>query len=408
MAMEFIFYGDDYNGLRVDFWPVQAFVRDDNVYYGLLQRHSTTIRDYKAIFDIDSIPVFAIRMSTARSVFLRSGIRGLDSGTVDETTGDFTSAYIVIGPRVVERAPDLLNDLLPDLPITTNDDHGNTELRVNTLNLSINNSLLNVAGKATYLQIPLGGDVRFSYSFRLKPYLDVLNTDRILDVETIEADVRSAAGGPLGFLINIFSDFLIWVFKRYIIDSIENSIQEEMDTAIREMLADEGAVEGATASVLSVVIDESNGIVVRAYAAVDGRTTCAGVPTSGSIRARSKDQLQRLRAMREKVMKNTPRGEAYLRMLRRHNAELVYLLTTHPDLLKQMDLVIDTGLKDFTLARPDEGVMSMTTAREAIQLLRMVTEVASSDLSVLLRGLIPEIKELVGTPVSGIFLKRHT
>jgi hypothetical protein len=95
-------------------------------------------------------------------------------------------------------------------------------------------------------------------------------------------------------------------------------------------------------------------------------------------------------------------------MLRRHNAELVYLLTTHPDLLKQMDLVIDTGLKDFTLARPDEGVMSMTTAREAIQLLRMVTEVASSDLSVLLRGLIPEIKELVGTPVSGIFLKRHT
>jgi hypothetical protein len=323
----------------------------------------------------------------------------LSGGFLDEDAGNFAAPYWMIDSDPVNMPPDTLSGLVPLLPKMSQDDDGNDLFRLESLSLFTRGNTVAATGIGTYMQAAAGGVVSFDYEFKLSPNRSATAT-RILNVTTIQAQVVSVSGGTvMGFLINIVGNILIAIMKDTVVTSLENSVQNQIDDAVSSQLS--GVPEGVTITALDVRTEDATGITVYPLAAVPGAILCELEP--GSVRIRPVEQLKQLRSMRDKVMRGTTRGEAYIEMRRRHRAEMVYLLLRHPALLKQLDKLIRSGFKDFNARSPGKGVLSAATGKEGVKLLEMVGKLASPQLSVTARALIPEVKEFVGKSVSSIF-----
>jgi hypothetical protein len=357
---------------------------------------SATIDGAVAIFDMAPPQQFWMRARTGSGTYwMRSGKKDLSIGEVDENTGDWVTWYLLSDPVEIVQSPSDLSGAVPSLPITSGD------VKVTGMSFSISGSRLVAKGEGEY--IPFGWDIGFRYEFRLKPYRSPFNTERILNVETVDVDVWGKEGGLVGWLINLIIDIISEFMEDSIASQIETVIQERVDAEIADLLAKEKPPAGTTVTVQSVSLNPTTGLTVKAAGCVLFRDYCASVLGSGSIRLRPREQLKALRRLRETVLKGTPRGDAYIYTLRRHNAELVRLLINYPDLLAQVDTAVDSALRDCDRAKPN---LSEEAADEIIRMLQMLADLGSTKMGIAARALIADVKGYAGQPLSQVFAKR--
>ena len=84
MAMDFIFYYDDWDGCKVDLYKVVGLIGDDSAYNTTINMGTRTVNNRKVSFPVEPMDRFAIRMRSSSNIYLRSGIRGFESGLIDE------------------------------------------------------------------------------------------------------------------------------------------------------------------------------------------------------------------------------------------------------------------------------------------------------------------------------------
>lgn len=400
MTMRFRFLTDQLDGAVAELYTMQPLIVGN-----LLPALTSVVPVAGGVADFQLAPQapFALRVRDGGTAFVRTGMSDLSGGTLDEETGDFTGAYFVVRPDPAVFSPTDLAGLVPPLPRVSNDDDGNPQFSLNTLTLTITGDLINATGTGVYLQTPIGGSISFTYLFRLRPNTAALNVGRVLKVETVSTSVTSTDGSFLGFLINLVGDFLLLLMQEEVVAQIEKTLQAEIDLAVRSALADAGAGAGITVTATSVTTDTTAGITVDVLAAINAESVCPTGITFGSVRLRPVGQIRALAAMRDQVLRGSPRGELYLRMFHKHKKELARLLLRHPDLLKQADATVSAGLRDYSPKAPARGVMSEVTAKQALRLLEMVAKLGSPELAALARGLVPEVKVFVGRPVGDVF-----
>lgn len=405
MPMRFSFFFEDLDGASVQLFEMVTIMNANQI---PIIAGTATVTNGSVTFPGMPLPNFTIRLRDGDIPFVRSGVVDLSSGNLNAETGDFVSAYFLIKPdNPVVISPAEVSGMVPSLPLTSEDEDGNPEFRLDTLTLTVTGDTITAVGTGQYLQVSIGGLVNFVYTFRLKPSLDPVNVGRILRVETVSGVVSSADGSWIGFLINLVGNFMLWIMRDAVVANIEKSIQADIDEAVQENLAEAGVEAEVTVTAMQVTIDPITGILVRPLAAVNASAVCPAGLTAGSVRLRPADQMRALAAMRDKVLRGAPRGELYLRMFEQYKFELLWILISHPSILKQTDVTVAAGLRDFNAKYPERGVMSEVTAREAVRLMENVARVASPELAVLIQGLIPEVREFVGTPVGKLFERKR-
>lgn len=407
MTTRLQFFSDLLDGATAQLWTTQSSLGGGFPIGSIggipMVADSDTVTGGLATFAPPPVSPFAFRVVDGDTLLMRSGPLDLTAGTVDEETGDFSIAYFIIQPtQPTVIAPTALAGLLPAVPMTTNDDNGDPEFTMNSIGLSITGNTLTATGTGVYLQTAIGGPVAFTYEFRLKPVRSPFGTDRLLKVETVRSTVVSTSGGWLGFLVDTITNIVLWIMEEDIARRIEKTVQTAIDAAIADSLASAGAGEGVTVSVMSVAMDSVTGITIDALAALNTQGLCPTEVSAGSVRLRPAAQVRALAAMRDRVLRGTPQGEGYLALFRKYRKELLWLLLRNPELLKQADAVVATGLKDFAADDPGNGVMSKATADAAARLLEMVGKLGSPELAALSRGLVADVRRFVGRPVAQV------
>ena len=400
MTMRFRFFTEDLDGADVQLYAMAPLIMGAEV---PVLVGTQTISNGVATFSTTPLASFAVRVRESSDILARTGRVDLSTGTMDSSTGEFVAAYFLLptnAPVVI--TPAQLGGLVPSLPQTSTDEDGAPLFRLDSLTLTITGNTITATGAGEHLQTWIGGAVTFTYLFRLVPNTGLLSVDRLVDVETVSSVVRSANGGLLGFLINVVGDILLWILRDKVAKQIEASIQAAVDEAVEAELDAAGAGAGITVTVRSLVTNTTTGITVNPLAMINAASVCPSGFSSGSIRLRAVAQIRALAAMRDRVLRGSPRGELYLEMFRKHRAELTWLLVRHPELLKQADTTVARGLRDFSPRAPEKGVMSEATAREAVQLLEMTASLASPELAALAASLIDEVRTFVGKSVAEV------
>jgi len=399
MAMQFRFLTDQLDGTAAELFLMQPMIAGSLM---PVLSSVVTVNGGVATFPTAPQAPFAVRVRDGSTTFVSTGVIDLSSGILDEDTGDYSAAYLVVQPDATTFTPDALAGLVPPLPRVSDDEDGNPQFSLTTLTLTITGGLINATGTGVYLQTPVGGSVSFNYLFRLVPNTSALNAGRILKVVTESASVTSTDGSIFGFMVNLVGNFLLWIMQEDVVSQIEDTLQAEIDLAVRDALADAGAGAGITVTATSVTTDTAAGITVSALAAINAQSVCPTGLTFGSIRMRPVAQIRALAAMRNLALRGSPRGDLYLQMFRRHKAELLRLLIRHPELLKQADATVAAGLKDYSPKEPARGVMSRGTAKHAARLLEMVGKLGSPELAALARALTKEVPAFVGRPAGEV------
>jgi hypothetical protein len=165
------------------------------------------------------------------------------------------------------------------------------------------------------------------------------------------------------------------------------------------MLAAQGVTDDVTITVRDVTINPATGVTIDAFALLVTDNLCPATLTSGSLRRRPRKQVRKMRLMRDNVLQKHLQGRAYVGAFESHKRELLQILVQNPRLLKQLDEVVELGLKDFREKSPNKGVLSQKTAARMVRLMQETSETASPELRVVLNSLAPEVKTFTGRPV---------
>lgn len=408
MTMKLWFYGLNLNGTTAELFRVEPDSNGD-LAAQLLERAPVT-EGAVAFTPTAPPPSFAIRIGDPTVTFARTGGRGPESGFIEAGTGEWRSAYWAVeadpSPVVTQ---DYINSHPPEFPQTFPLPENRGSVRIENMLVGVEDIRIVATGDANYLgplrrAVPL--PFRYRYEFRLAPNNDPLHVEWLLNVETIHVELQ----GPNVPVLHEVVSFILGIIVAFFRDEITSGIQNQVEGEVREMVAAQLSADSNLQDVIvtieGITLSAAEGIVLRAAGTLNANKTCASVPTSGAARPlpipprpRPRAQMNKLRLMRDAVLKGTPRGDGYLRLLKKHNAELVQLLLMHPDLLRQADKVIRLGLKDYDLNAPERGVLSPATAQEGVALLEMVQKAGSKKLAAAIRPLIPEVRDYVGRPV---------
>jgi hypothetical protein len=387
MTMEFVLSNSDYNGMSA------ALYNAANPFG--IPVAAGSINNQRVTFNVPAFNNFALRVADSNTV-LRSGIQQLSIGSVD-ASGDFSVTYLVLRPTSpVISAASLAASMA--LPIVQGD------LTVSTMALATVGGNLRASGTATYRAGILGNiPFNYTYDFSLAPVTAVLSS-RLLNVVTINVSVTGAAGGLFGWLVNAIVNWLTIMFQGIIADRIESTVQARVDAEIDNEMSASGVPATAQATLRSVTMSGGN-VTVEPFVMLPlSAIGCPAQLSSGSIALRDRGQVRKMHAMRERALKGTPQGEAYILLLRQHAPELVQLLATDAKLLRQVDALIKRGLEDFDELAPEKGVLSKESARAATELLRAlaVQKRCSPALRAVIERTLPEIEQFVGRPVRAV------
>lgn len=358
--------------------------------------------------DIQMVETFAVRLQdNSGNLILRSGRRDQSSGLLDASSNNFSVLLYVERGDTITITPDQVKGMVerPPILVTEEDDEDDVaKMLITSLGLAIKGDHLILYGDGVVFELPVGGPIRFEHEFYLKPETDPVDTDRILVAETISTIVRSSSGGILGFLTNLVNQVIINSVLDDFVAAFEKEIQNAMDSSLSDQTAAQNAPEGTIISIHSVTIDGGNGIIVRPFGLVmnDGGDICASSLTAGSVRRRPARQVDQLRTVRDKALKDTLQGEAYIQAFYDNNPELVSILLTQPEILKQVDRVLNDWLGEIDSQAPGQSMMSPEVAKQWITLLEMVEKTASPNLATIVNNVVPEVETFVGRPMSEV------
>lgn len=387
MTMEFVLSSSDYDGMS-------AALYNAATPFGIPVA-AGSINNQRVTFNVPAFNNFALRVADSNTV-LRSGIQQLSIGSVD-ASGDFSVTYLVL------RITDPADTVIPtgslaasmSLPIVEGD------LTITTMTLTTVGGNLRASGAATYRAGILGNiPVNYTYDFSLAPVTAPLSS-RLLNVVTVSSTVTGAATGLFGWLVNAIVNLLTFIFQGTIADRIESTVQARVDAQIAAQMSTSGAPATAQATLRSVSMSGGN-VTIEPFVMLPlSAIGCPAQLSSGSIALRDRGQVRKMHAMRERVLKGTPQGEAYIMLLRQHAPELVQLLAADAKLLRQVDALVKRGLEDFDESAPERGVLSKESARAAMELLRALAaqERCSPALRATVERTLPEIEQFVGRPV---------
>jgi len=238
--------------------------------------------------------------------------------------------------------------------------------------------------------------VTYEYQFTLRPATDPIALTPVVTVETIHATVRSAAGGLLGFLVDIFVNEFVALLRAEgsFSSTVQALIQETIDVQFAGAISAQ-PVRPTSVTVETLTIDAGVGVSVNAWGAVSTRRMCAASASGGSVRLRGRDQLSLMRRLRDELLSGSPRGRAYIATYERHNRELARLLVRNSKLLKLADRVVVGVMTDFGDKPLRAGRLSQSTADVLIEAMAAVEKDASPELALAIRSLRPEVSDFV-------------
>lgn len=355
--------------------------------------------DGEVVFDVTPFDLFAVRIKDEKRTYMRSGVCTLEMGHVDED-GTFTIGFVVQRVEQISLGTNL-NEFTPDVPFTQQD------LTVTSVGLSIVGSQIHSTGTGRYDAGFYGiHDIVFDYDFELEPRQSPFDMSAV-KVKTLNTAVTGANNGFFGWLANLVVMIVASFNNGEIGKQARRAIQNEIDAAVDNTFNEMGATEGATASVQRCRINPA-GITIDAWGAIPAtQISCPSFLTSGSVLVRPLKQLRKMRAMRDKALRGTQRGEAYIQTIKSMSPEMVRLLILSPSLLKQADKLIRSGLADFDEADPAKGVMSKETAKNAMKFLDQLGRKASPVLRTIASNIQNDIDDFVGKPVGEVLQPQH-
>lgn len=329
---------------------------------------SKTIASNKCSFTGSFVPAvleLALSVKSSQGTIFRSG--NIKSSFDDD------NVFIIqkVDDMVITQAD--LAAMLPALPMVS----GSTS--VNTMSLSLRSGFVRAAGSGTIKVLGVKVPFTYTYDFDIKPVTDVFNPNRIVDIDTVDLEVKGNVGGVLGLLTNALISLIANFFEDKAAKSIETSIQDQVDDAIADQFADENPPPGTTVTVETVSISAS-GVVISPYGAVSLDNACSSGITFGSIKLRPREQMLQLKQIRRQLLESTPDGKVYMNIFYKHNAELLRLLVKNPKLLKLADKAVAGALKDFPGDGIAKGKLSRETAAHIKSALGMVRESGSKEL----------------------------
>lgn len=350
-----------------------------------------TVRSLRVTFPNHNVPLTRyLGMEDANNkVIWRSG----------ETTLSDASSFYVLAPEKVELSASEVEDMLPPTPITQGD------ATISQLNMQLKSGKIAVDGSGSYKRKVLWGSVSvnyaFTYSFKLTPYTNYINVERIVDVVTVD-EVNVSGQGILGFIVSFIANFL----EEDLTKDIESTLQQEIDSAVSAQIEDlidesldSNSAAGITVTVQKVTIN-SSGIKVDVVAGIPGSAVdCPSSLTSRrssegkTIGARSAASMKKLRTKRNEILLDNQKGKSYHQLFEKHRHEIFTILLEHPEIVTTSDTAIKNMLGDLY---DGDGKISSKTANAVRKLMKDVHPHASQTLQKDIGQLLPEIDAFKG------------
>jgi len=348
---------------------------------------TATVSSAKAAFPNHSVPLTRyLGMEDANNkVIWRSG----------ETTLDNASTLYVLAPEKVTLSSSEVDDMLPPTPIVQGD------ATITKLNIKLKSGKIAVDGSGSYERKVLWGSVNvnytFTYSFKLTPFTNYINVDRIVDVVTVD-QVNVSGKGILGFIVSFIANFL----EDDLTKDIESTLQQEIDKAVSAQIEDlikdnpdSNSAAGITVTVQKVTIN-SSGINVDVIAGIPGSAIdCPSSLTSRRSRegkkklgARSAASMKQLRTKRDEILLENKKGKNYHQLFEKHRNEIISILLENMSIVTTSDTAVKNMLADLY---DGDGKISSKTAGTVRKLMKDVRPHASSDLQKTIDQLLPEI-----------------
>jgi hypothetical protein len=355
-----------------------------------------TVNNGRATFNLTPPNPFALRIADSGTGVARSGFLTLDAGEVD-AAGDFNITFLVM--RITDPADTTINPTTLTAGITPLTEGA---LTVTTLVVAPAPPNLRATGTGTYNAGILGNiPITFTYDFSLSPVGHALSS-RVIDVDTVSTTVTGTSGGLLGFLVNAIVNLIGVLFNGTIADQIEDAVQEEVDQAVADAFAAANAPPEAFATLRSVVVNATS-VVIDPFVLIPlSALDCGALVSSGSVQIRDAGQLRKLRMMRDTVLRGTPQGEAYIALFRQHSPEVIRILAMNPRLLKQVDLLVEQGLTEYSEEAPGKGHLSPGTAKLGKEVLQKIAEAGSLQLRRTIEMALEDVDQFVERPVSDV------
>ncbi len=337
---------------------------------------------------------FAFRVDRPSGVIWRSGPLLLQGATTD--------TYFIVDAGTTTMTAAQLAARLPTLPIASG------AASITSLTLSIGNGSIIATGSGTY-GTPFGPiPIAFTYVFTLEPVIDpadyrfVGGVPPAVDVRTISLAVTGTAGGPLGFLVNFFAGVLFSLVAGTVRSSIEATVQASVDRAVASALSSAGGPAGTIPTVETITIATETGVSLKAWGGFSLERGCASNPSGGSVRVRPAEDLQRLRTIRDRLLRLSPRGVAYIETFEQFNGELLKLFLEHEDVLRLADAVVAGALGDLPRDDPGSGRLSQATAESVVSFLDALAERGSAELKLTVTAVREEVGDFTRRPVGQV------
>jgi hypothetical protein len=375
-----------------------AFIRE-NVGTGLFFKFTETAPvsgGDVAKFSTISVPgEYAFRVDSAAGTRWRSGPLLMEGANV-------TNTYWVLDAGTISFTPAQLSGMLPTPPLTAD------KAIITSIVLTLGTGTITATGAG--LTVITGfGVIPFTYTyvFTLDADDDPANyqwpngVPPAITVRTISLVVVGATGGVLGFLVNSLVGVLFNLIASTIQQSIERVVQTSIDTAVADALAAQKAPAGTIATAESVTI-LADGISIRVFAGIDLTKACASTPSGGSVKVRSPEQLHHLRTIRDRVLRHSPQGLAYIDLFEKFSPELVRILLSDEDLLKRVDDLVSRLLVSFPLDNPEAGRLPQELANTLVDIMDVVAASVSPELAMTIKALRDEVFTFVDRPAEEV------
>lgn len=382
MPVKFTFLDGGLSNLSPFLWTYHPFFISIP---GVLQQSDVT-------FNVDLLPSMGVTLNRQGNFYARTGL--VDPSHFSDDDGVPATAYVVQENRR-RFTPQQVADFAPTETISIS---GGFPAPINALMLPP--PTLQIAGPnlmaSGHVAVVVWGNntlsVGYNYTFSLTGTAHPLDPDQILGVKSLGLDFYDVAGN---WWLNLLLDILQGILEREISRSMETTIKNILHEEISTQLAQENVPEETVITVEKIEITPT-GVIFYATGTVNLQYICpSSVNTqtvSGRAAFRDANQIQQMHHIRDRLLKGTPRGEAYMTTFKRHSPELVRILIKHPKLMKDVDKMVEAILRDFG-GDVEQGQLSEETAKRVIDLGNRVKENASLRLRAAIEVLTPEVYE---------------
>jgi hypothetical protein len=236
----------------------------------------------------------------------------------------------------------------------------------------------------------------YTYTCALAPNADCSDVGNPLIVISENISLVSKHGGVSGWLEGLVLELFTDVFGTKIKNAINTQVTQAISASLATWLSQQHAPSTTTVTVQEVTLSSAAGIALQAWAGIPFASICSTGASSGSLKLRSREQMEHLRAIRDELLARSPAGVAYTAIFARHNPELSGLLARDPALLELADTVVDRALRAFPRHDPAAGVVDNELAAAVEDAMRRASEDCSPELRWTIEHLLPDLHAFTG------------